>query len=169
MRERVLFRIRLVLGIFIFGLVISGITAFPLLHELELLAKMLGIPPDATPSAYTGLQYWICTVREALRTSYAAYPFLAYGYDWLAYGHIVIALFFLPPAMDPVRYSGNIRMGMVACVGVLPLALICGPIRGIPFYWRLIDCSFGVFGILPLIYVLRQIRKLEAATAAARA
>ena len=36
--------------------------------------------------------------------------------------------------------------GIAACLAVIPLALICGPIRGIPFYWRLIDCSFGVIG-----------------------
>jgi hypothetical protein len=50
---------------------------------------------------------------------------------------------------------------MIACVLVLPLALICGPIRGIPFGWRLIDCCFGIFGILPLWLCWRDIRALE--------
>jgi hypothetical protein len=36
---------------------------------------------------------------------------------------------------------------------VIPLALIAGAIRQIPFYWRVIDCSFGVFGIIPLLLV----------------
>jgi hypothetical protein len=161
MRERVLFRIRVVLAVFIAGLVISGLTAFPLLHELEIGAKLLGIPAEATPLSFTGLQYWIALVREALRESYSEYPFLAYGYDWLAFGHLVIALFFVPPLRDPVRYIGNIHMGMIACVGVIPLALICGPIREIPLYWRLIDCSFGVIGILPLLYIERQSRQLQ--------
>jgi hypothetical protein len=44
---------------------------------------------------------------------------------------------------------------------VLPLALIAGPIRGIPFYWRLIDCSFGVIGVLPLLICLHYIRRIE--------
>ena len=39
---------------------------------------------------------------------------------------------------------------MIACVLIVPLALICGPLRGIPPFWQLIDCSFGVFGIIPL-------------------
>ena len=26
---------------------------------------------------------------------------------------------------------------------------------GGPFYWRLIDCAFGVIGIIPLIYCLK--------------
>lgn len=50
---------------------------------------------------------------------------------------------------------------MFACVAVIPLAMICGPIRGIPLYWRLVDCSFGVIGILPLIYCLTLIRRME--------
>jgi len=33
---------------------------------------------------------------------------------------------------------------------VIPYAFIFGAIRGIPFWWRLIDCSFGVFGIIPV-------------------
>jgi hypothetical protein len=44
---------------------------------------------------------------------------------------------------------------------VLPLALIAGPIRGITFAWRMIDSSFGVFGCIPLLLVLRDIDRLE--------
>ncbi|MBR2261972.1 MAG: hypothetical protein IJ916_09780 [Paludibacteraceae bacterium] len=50
---------------------------------------------------------------------------------------------------------------MFACVAILPLAFICGPIRDIPFYWTLIDCSFGVFGIIPLLICLKYIKRLE--------
>ena len=28
--------------------------------------------------------------------------------------------------------------------------MLCGALRGIPIYWRLIDCAFGVLGFLPL-------------------
>ena len=47
---------------------------------------------------------------------------------------------------------------MIACVLVIPLALVCGPKRGIPFYWQLIDCSFGVGGLLVLAMVYKMIR-----------
>jgi hypothetical protein len=53
------------------------------------------------------------------------------------------------------------KVGLVACAGVIPLALICGPIRGIPFYWRLIDCSFGIFGAIPLLICLKLISRLR--------
>ncbi len=162
--DAVLRRYRLVLGAFIIALVLSGVTAFPLLHELELLAQILGIPADAAPASQSGLQFWIATVREGLRATHAAYPWLAYGTDWLAFGHITIALFFLGAWRGPVANAWVLKTGLVACAGVIPLALICGPIRGIPFYWRLIDCSFGVFGALPLLYCLHLTRRMRTAT-----
>jgi len=153
-------RYRLVLGIFIAGLVLSGITAFPLMHELELLAQMLGIPVDAAAISQTGLRFWIATVRDGLRATHATYPWLAYGTDWLAFGHIVIALFFIGPWRDPIPNAWVLKSGLVACAGVLVVALVCGPIRGIPFHWRLIDCSFGIFGAVPLLYCLRLTHRL---------
>ncbi len=160
-RESTLRRYRLALGAFMAGLFLSGVTAFPLLHELELLARLLGISADATPAAYSGLRFWIATVRDGLRAAHAAYPWLAYGTDWLAFGHIIIALFFIGPWREPVANVWVLKVGLVACAAVLPLALICGPIRGIPFYWRLIDCSFGVLGALPLIYCLKLTARLR--------
>ena len=55
-----------------------------------------------------------------------------------------------------------LQFGIIACTGVIPLALIAGPIRSIPPYWRLIDCSFGVIGVFPLLICLRHVRSLEA-------
>ena len=153
---------RIVLGLFIAALILSGVTAFPLLHELELLANLLGIPANADAHTLTGLQYWIATVRDGLRDVHAAHPWLAYGTDWLAFGHIVIALFFIGPWKNPVANAWVLRIGLVACAAVFPLAFICGPIRGIPFFWRLIDCSFGVIGALPLLYCLRLTRRMQA-------
>ncbi len=45
---------------------------------------------------------------------------------------------------------------------VLPVALGLGPMRKIPFFHQLIDCSFGVVGIVPLWIVHRDIRAIEA-------
>jgi hypothetical protein len=54
-----------------------------------------------------------------------------------------------------------ITFGLIACAGVIPLALIAGHIREIPIVWRLLDCSFGIFGGIPLLLCRRQIRALE--------
>lgn len=152
---RTLFRIRLALGLFIVGLVISGVTAFPLLTELDVLVNL-------TRERAGPLGAWIAQVRDALQVTYAAYPFIAYGTDWLAFGHLVIALFFLGPLVDPARNIFVLYAGVWACVLVFPLALICGPLRQVPFYWRLVDCSFGLLGALPLLYAIRLTKRLTA-------
>ena len=158
-------KFRWVLGVFIAGLVISGVTAFPLLTELNFIVRTLGLEARAatTHNSAGGLAWWIVHVRDGLRATYASHPFIAYGTDWLAFGHLVIALFFVGPMIDPIRNVFVLRAGMVACALVLPLALICGPLRGIPFYWRLVDCSFGVFGLPFLWYCLRLVQRLARA------
>ena len=157
----ILRKIRCVLGLFILALILSGITAFPLQRELEKIVEIRGLERVAPADASSGFDRWILTVRDGLRESYARYPWLAYGTDWLAFAHIVIAVFFIGPLLDPVRNVWVLQAGIIACVLVLPLALICGPFRHIPFGWRLIDCSFGVFGAIPLYYCLRLTRALE--------
>lgn len=154
-------RVRVLLLVFVVGLILSGLTAFPLELELRILSSILGIDPAAPPGGYVGLQHWIATVAAALREVYAKYPFMAYGTDWLAFAHLVIAVAFLGPLRDPVRNIWVVTFGLIACMGVIPFALIAGPIRGIPFYWRLIDCSFGVFGAMPLWFARRDILVLE--------
>lgn len=156
-------RVRLALIVVIVGLVISGVTAFPLLHELNFLAGLLtGNNDDLNPANYTGLTHWILRVREGLEVTYEAYPFIAYGTDWLAFGHLMIALFFLLPYRDPVRYFGVLHVGIAASLLVLPLAFVCGHLREIPVFWRLIDCSFGVGCIIPLLYAIKYTRRIEA-------
>lgn len=155
-------RFRIVIALVIFGLVVSGVTAFPLLTEMNLLSSIFtGNSGDLNPANYSGLTAWILKVREGLEVTYAAYPFIAYGTDWLAFGHIVISLFFILPFRDPVRYRGVLHIGVVACILIVPLAMICGPIRGIPLYWQLIDCSFGIFCVFPLLYAIRLSHRLE--------
>ncbi len=154
-------RFRITIGVFIVGLILSGVTAFPLLTEMRLLTSWLGLGEAASPAGHTGWEFWILTVRFGLEDTYARYPWIAYGTDWLAFGHITIALFFVGPWLKPEEGRPALYAGTAACLLVIPLAFVCGAIRGIPVYWRLIDCSFGVFGILPLLYCLHLLRLIE--------
>ena len=160
MRPNVILRFRISLALFIAGLLVSGLTAFPLLTEIRVLADWIGLGGATSPDGHAGLAYWILTVKFGLEEIYPSHPWIAYGTDWLAFGHIAIALFFVEPLFRPAASRPVLRAGMVACVLVVPLALICGQIRGIPFYWRLIDCSFGVLGLFPLIYCQRLLRDI---------
>jgi hypothetical protein len=154
-------KFRIVLGLFMLGLVLSGLTAFPLERELGLICSVRGLEHAHPHDAVHSLDRWLLTIRDGLDDTYAKYPWLAYGTDWLAFAHIVLVVFFVGPMLDPVRNIWVLRAGLVACALVLPLALICGPIRHIPFEWRMIDCSFGIFGSIPLLYCLRLAKTLS--------
>lgn len=149
-------RIRIALGLFILGLFVSGVTAFPLVGETGFLLGLVG--HFGTGTAMYG---WVDRVHTALATTAAQYPFLAYGTDWLAFAHVLFAILFLGPYRDPVRNKWVVQFGLLACVGIFPLALIAGPVRHIPFFWRLGDCSFGFFGGILILLALRDIRTLE--------
>jgi hypothetical protein len=155
--------IRFWLVIFMAGLFLSGVTAFPLQTELRWLLSILESPPARRTAEATHLLPWIARVHHALSTTNAQYPFLAYGTDWLGFAHVVLVVLFIGPYRDPVRNKWIITFGLIACGGVIPLALIAGHIRGIPLPWRLIDCSFGVFGAIPLVRCEQLISELEAA------
>lgn len=153
-------RIRWLLGFFMVGLILSGITAFPLEPEMAWLDRILsGSQGPAQTSS--GLAAWIHVVHLGLHQTYAQYPWVAYGTDWLAFGHFIIAIFFIGPWINPVRNIWALQTGLIACVAVFPLAMICGPIRHIPFGWQLIDCTFGFFGIFPLYFCWRWTKRLE--------
>jgi hypothetical protein len=96
-------RIRIGLGIFIACLILSGLTAFPLVTELRWLDGALHAGPIERIAQSSGLLAWIDRVSDALAATNARYPFLAYGTDWLALAHLVIAVAFLGPFLDPVR------------------------------------------------------------------
>ncbi|MEV6522642.1 hypothetical protein AB0M43_11910 [Longispora sp. NPDC051575] len=151
--------IRFWLVLFMIGLVASGLTAFPLETETRWLAAVLHTLP-----APDFLVTWIDHVTEGIRVTNRDYPFMAYGTDWLAFAHLVIAVAFWGPLRDPVRNIWVVQFGMIACVAIVPLTLICGPIRGIPGWWQLVDMSFGILGLVPLIIVHRRIRTLERLT-----
>jgi hypothetical protein len=158
--QSVVTRIRFLLLFFILALAVSGLTAIPLQPEVELLARLIG-PGTWMERLWPAMAGWISFVHSGILQTARDYPFLQYGTDWLALGHVVIAIAFVGPLRDPVRNVWVVEMGMIACVLVLPVALILGGMRQIPFFWRLIDCSFGVFGIIPLAVVRRDIRRLE--------
>lgn len=163
---RTLRSIRIWLAVVIAGLVLSGVTAFPLVHETVWLARtasLLHLQQHAP-----ALQAWLVRVAAALADTSFRYPFLSYGTDWLAFAHIMIATAFLGPYRDPVRNRWFVDWGLLSCAGVLPLALIAGSIRGIPFFWRCIDCSFGVFCCLALLRIRKQIDALERTSSATK-
>ena len=147
-------KIRLLILFFIVALILSGVTAFPVETELRWLLNH----PSLVPSF---AEIWLKDVYNALVETNQKYPMLAYGFDWLAFAHIVIAMAFIGPLKDPIKNKWIINWAMLACIAILPLAFIAAPIRHIPMFHVLIDCSFGVAGLVPLYFCRKWIKQLE--------
>jgi hypothetical protein len=138
------------------GLFASGVTAIPLSSELTILTGYTGHYPNLS-----GMNQWLSSIRIALEDTHAHYPFLFYGTDWLAFGHFVIAIAFMGAFRDPVRNQWLFDFGLIACALVIPYAIVFGQLRGIPWWWRSIDCSFGILGAIPLVLCRQWTRELE--------
>lgn len=144
--------IRRLLLLFMVALFISGLTAIPIEPQLELLLNYT--------TAGTSLHDWIAKVLAAYREVNNDHPFLLYGYDWLAFAHFVLTILFIGPYCNPTKNIWVIEFGLIACALVIPFAFIAGHFRGIPFGWRLIDCSFGVVGFALLWAVYQKTKTL---------
>jgi len=59
-----------------------------------------------------------------------------------------------------MRNKWVVDFGIIACLLVIPYALIFGAIRDIPIWRRVIDSLFGIVGLIPLSLAKREIRKL---------
>lgn len=156
--------IRLNLAVVILGLFISGATAIPLVPEADFLHRLVNKYEILAPT-----REWVQTVYAAILDTNSRYHFMFYGTDWLAFGHFVIAIAFIGPMRDPVRNKWVIDFGIIACLLIIPYALIFGEIRAIPLWWRIIDCSFGIIGVIPLWLARRATIKLERSTSTSAA
>jgi hypothetical protein len=153
-------RVRYIIVFFMCALVASGLTALPLRWELDILQATVG-EGTFMERLYPPMAHWISFVHADIRSISQENAFIFYGIDWLAFAHIIIAIAFFGPLRDPVKNVWVIEFGIIACLLVIPAALIAGQIRGIPFFWRLIDCSFGVIGVIPLVICRRYIKQME--------
>ncbi len=161
--KSLVFRVRVVLGLFIVLLVFFGLTAFPMISGIKLVNGWVGMG-SWMEGVYAPMAEWITYVHDGLLEIDRDLRFVFYGTDWMGFGHIVIAIFMAGALKDPVKNIWVIEAGMIACGLVIVLALVCGPMRGIPFFWRLVDCAFAL-GIVPLWICRRYVKRIEAAGA----
>ncbi len=142
---------------FMVALFVSGATAFPVLTEMRWLQANGFIKQGTT------LGNWLQSVLTGAEQVNNTFPFLFYGFDWLAYAHIMIAALFYGVYKNPIQNKFIVNWAVFCCASIIPLAFICGPIRKIPMMHILIDCSFGVFGCIPLLFIKKWTKQLELA------
>ena len=152
---RLLKQIRVLTIVFIILLVVSGITAFPVYSELQSLSNLKLFPENSL------FEKWLEKVWTGVKDTHEQYPFIFYGFDWLGFAHLIIAVLFIGIYRHPVRNRWIIEWAMISCIGVIPLAFIAGTVRGIALPHIFIDCSFGLIGLIPLRIMQVKIKKLQ--------
>lgn len=162
--QRALTLTRIWLILFSTALILSGTTAIFAREGLRLLSPLFS-EGSILQAFWPSMAEWLALVRQAVEETYDKYPFLAYGYDWLAFGHYIIAIPFIMAVRDTRQIPWVIHYGIFACLAVLPFAVVFGAIRGIPLFWRGVDTLFGIGGLVVLFILRKQFTALSSAKA----
>lgn len=152
--QRLRRKIKIAIIITIIGLLLNGLSAIPLKTELNILLSK----PDALPKF---LRDWWVYVDKGLTETNNKYPFMRYGFDWLAFAHLLIAIAFIGPLKNPVKNEWIITWGMIASVLSVVIAFTWERLRGIPVWWSCIDAAIGVVAFLILWLCNMWIKKLK--------
>ena len=104
---------------------------------------------------------WFDKVNQAITETAEKYPLVLYGYDWLGFAHILIAIAFVGPLLDPVKNQWVVIWGMIASALTVLMAFIAEPFREIPFFWSLIDAIIGAGAFVVLWICNRLINQIK--------
>ncbi len=95
-KRRLVRRVRWLLGGFIVVLTLSGLTAVPLPQEIAGLDAVMG-EGTAIGNHWPAMARWVSYLHGGIVHVDHEHPYMLYGTDWLAMGHIVIALMLAGP------------------------------------------------------------------------
>jgi len=147
-------KIKMVIVITIIGLLLNGLSAVPLKTELNILLSK----PGALPKF---LQDWWLYVNKGVTETTTKYPFMRYGFDWLAFAHLLIAIAFLGPLKDPVKNQWIIIWGIIASALSVLMAFGWERMRDIPVWWSCIDAAIAIAAFIILLLCNRWIEQLK--------
>ncbi len=153
-------RIRLLLVVFVVGLAFGCQMVLFVRPELAWLNRILG-PGTRTERIWPAMSAWINHLHQGITTTYAEYPFIAYCMDWLVLAQVGFMIIFIGAVIDPVRNLWIIRSGMVICLLHVVTAAVSGGLHGVPFFWQILDASFGVVGVVVLYAAYRYVGYLK--------
>lgn len=147
-------KIKAAIIITIVGLLLNGISAIPLQTELKILLSN----PDALPKFLS--DWWTYVNKGVVETS-NNYYFMRYGFDWLGFAHLLIAIAFLGPLKDPIKNEWVVRWGMIASALSVVMALGWERRRAIPLWWSCIDAAIAIVAFIVLWLCDRWIKDLK--------
>lgn len=151
-------QIKLVIIITIVGLLLNGASAIPLRTEMNILLSYSGLFPQF-------VQDWWAYVNKGVIETSEKYNFMRYGFDWLGFAHLLIAIAFIGPLRDPVKNQWVVQWGMIAAALSIVMAFGWERVRNIPVWWSLIDAGIAYAAFVLLWICNRWIQKLRLVSA----
>lgn len=143
----------------IIGLLLNGISSIPLQAELKILLSNPGALPQPPRD-------WWIYVNHGLTETNTNYPFMRYGFDWLAFAHVMIAIAFIGPFKDPIKNEWIIQWGIITSALSIVMALCGERLRDIPLWWSFIDAFIAVVALIILLLCngwIKQLKKISIA------
>lgn len=143
-------RIRLVLAIAIVCLILGSLATLAAPHTISVVLSILSRMEIATPDTSHSFR-WLQHIQLQLGRDSDLHPMLHFCADLFAFVQLVFALALIGPLRNPIRNQWVIQFGILACCGLIPVALILGPWHGLPMAWRLVSCGAALCGIVTLM------------------
>jgi hypothetical protein len=150
-------KIKIAIIITIIGLLLNGFSAIPLRTEVNILLSN----PDALPQF---LRDWLTYVNKGVNETSNNYSFMRYGFDWLGFAHLLIAIAFIGPLKDPIKNEWIVRWGMIASILSVLMAFGWERMRAIPLWWSFVDASIAIVAFFILWLCNRWIKELKQTT-----
>ena len=147
-------RIKAAIIITMLGLLLNGISSLPLRTELNILLSYSGQLPQFL------VDWWTYVNQGVLETS-EKYNFMRYGFDWLAFAHLTIAIAFIGPLRDPIKNQWVVKWGMIVAALGIVMAFGWERMRDIPIWWSFVDAGISYVAFLVLWFCNRWIEKLK--------
>ncbi|MFI5134703.1 MAG: hypothetical protein ACHQD9_02500 [Chitinophagales bacterium] len=151
-------KINTALIITIVGLLLNGISIIPLRTEISILLAT----NDSLPKF---LQEWLNYVSQGLQETGNQYNFMRYGFDWLGFTHLLIAILFFGALKDPVKNEWVVKWGMIVSLLSIAMALGWEQLRSVPFWWSIIDAMIALLAFVVLWLCNKWIQQLKATLA----
>jgi len=159
-KSRDIFWVRIFLFVVLLGVVFSCqmiLFVEPQIQWMDKVVRESAIVRQRFPQ----LVEWIGVLNLSVNDTYQKYPAIAYCMDWLAFAHVFVGLSLLGAIKNPVQNVWAIKTAILTCLLMVPFAFLSGSVRGIPFYWCMVDSSFAVLALIPLSLAMHSINKLK--------
>ncbi|MHC4060125.1 MAG: hypothetical protein ACYSUC_00835 [Planctomycetota bacterium] len=138
----------------------------------QLPSLLLEIAPPAAAqistfvgSLFPSVTYWVTLIQEASIETKEKYPFMLYGTGWVGFAHLVMVIACLGPLRDPVKNIWVLQFGLIGCILMIPMTLITGVVRSLPWFWQLFDCAIGLTGAIVFLICYRCARQMQTLSA----